>query len=296
MTLPSIFFHYDMPRQAGLLMFGGLLLLVQGCSPKEVDTAAIGFKSSITIVRETKPEFPAQALASYRELQQRCMEGRAGLAKAQGWTYEPATDAITDAGILALNTQKTEEYFDGAKYAIITTGTQFDSENFGVTQELNCKLLSMPFKSVEIRNGDCHSMNVEYDLSKSTGRRSELKGLCDKHKAPAIDQDGPTVTVAGTGQQCKWNKPDNGNPLHVATCTLLPEPVHAGTGRELLAIRKMTDYLRTSNQPMPGTTSMTIQAGLTIDQATHIDVGGAIPAAKFEFPADSATFGLEKIN
>lgn len=281
-------------RRSGLLLLTGVLLLAQGCTSKEAD--ASGVKSTVTIVRETKPEFPEKAIARYRELQQRCIEGRSAVAEAQGWAYDPKTDAITDADILALDTQKTEEYFDGAKYAVIVTGTQFDGTHMDATQqEGSCKLASIPFKSVKIDDGDCHSMHVEYDLPESTGRRTEFKGLCDRPSVPIIDQSGETVAVAGTSQQCKWNKPAPSQ-VHVALCTLLPNPVHAGTGRELVAIHKFPEAMRALDQPAPGTVALTFQSLVTVEQATHIDIGGAIPAAKFEFPADSAAFPLTQVN
>ncbi|RYX92838.1 MAG: hypothetical protein EOO28_20930 [Comamonadaceae bacterium] len=283
------------------LLLGGLMLL-QGCSPKEPDAtaatasapAASGDTSSVSIVRETKPEFPEKTIAAYREIQQRCFEGREVVAKAQGWAFDPKADAMTDAAILALDTQKTEEYFSGNRYAVIVTGTQFDTQKMGVTQELSCKLTSTPFKSVEIRDGECHSMAVEYDLPETTGRRIETKGLCDKPSTPVVDQGGATVAVAG-GQQCKWNVPNANNPLHMDICTLLPNPVHAGTGREMVAIQKKPDTLRNAAQVLPGTTALSLQSLVTVDAATSITVGGSIPAAKFEAPADSAGFALTEV-
>lgn len=288
-------FVFPMTRHGSLLLAAGVLLLAQGCSPKEADAAASGVKSSVTIVRESKPEFPDKAVAAYRELQQRCMEGRAEVAKAQGWAYDPKADAMSDAAILALDTQKTEEYFDGKKYAVVTSGTRYDGTKFGVTQELSCKLASTPFKSAEIRDGDCHRISVEYDLPDPSGRRIDMKGACDKPSAATVDQSGATVAIAGN-QQCRWNKDEPGNPLHIATCTLLPNPVHAGTGMELIAIRKSTDGLRNAGQALPGTEALSLQSLVMVEQATTIDVGGSIAAAKFEAPADSAAFPLTQAN
>lgn len=291
MTLKPVF---PIAHHGGLLLVAGVLLLAQGCSPKEADAAASGVKSSVTIVRESKPEFPDKAIAAYRELQKSCMEGRTEVAKAQGWAYDPAADAMSDAAILALDTQKTEEYFDGNKHAVVVNGTRYDGTKFGVTQELSCKLASTPFKSAEIRDGDCHRISVEYDLPDPSGRRIDMKGACDKPSAATVDQSGATVAVAG--QQCRWNKDEPGNPMHIATCTLLPNPVHAGTGLELVAIRKSTDGLRSASQALPGTQALTLQSLVMVEQATTIDVGGSIAAAKFEAPADSAAFPLSQAN
>lgn len=275
----------------GLLLLAGLLL--QGCSP-QADDAASGLQSTITIVRESKPEFPEKTIAMYRELQLRCIEGRTEVAQAQGWAYDPEADAMSDAAILALDTKKTEEYFEDQKYAVIVTGTRYDSAPFGVTAELTCKLTSTPFKSVDIRDGDCHRISVEYDLPERSGRRTEFKGICDKPAVANIDQSGQTVVVAGN-QQCQWNKHED-NPLHIATCSLLPNPVHAGTGLELIAIRKIPDNLRNAGQALPGSAALTVQGIVTIEEATAIDVGGSIQAEKFEAPADSANFPLTQIN
>lgn len=290
-VFPPCFFN---PRCERVLLVTCVLLMAQGCSPTDAGAAATSVKSAVTIVRDSKPEFPDKAIAAYRELQQRCFKSRAEVAKAQGFSYDRQADQMTDAAILALDRQKTEEYFDGKKYAFIVTGTRYDGTRFGVTPELSCKLVSTPFKSADIRDGDCHRISVEYDLPETTGRRSELKGICDKRSAAIVDQTGPTVAVAGN-QQCRWNR-DDASPLHVATCTLLPMPVHAGTGLELIAIRKSTETLRNAGQALPGTEALSMQSLVTIEQATTIDIGSPIPAAKFEVPADSAAFPLSQVN
>lgn len=280
-------------QRRALFPIAAVLLVLQGCSPEAADAAPSGLKSTAVIVRESKPEFPDKAIAKYRELQQRCIEGRIEVAKAQGWAYDPASDAITDTDILALDTEKSEEYFDGQKYAVIVTGTQIDGTSFGPTQEANCKLTSMPFKSVDIRDGDCRRLSVEYDLPQPSGRRTEIKDACDKASVENIDQSGATVTVAGN-QQCRWNK-DDGNPLHVPTCTLFPNAVHAGTGLPLIAIRKNLDSLRSADQPLPGTEALTYQSLVMVEQATSIEIGVSIPPDKFEAPADSANFPLTQL-
>ena len=271
------------------------VLLLQACSPKEADAASsAGQKSSVLIVRQTQPEFPDKAVAAYRELQQRCMDSRTLVAQAGGPPYDPAADAMTDAAVLALDTQKTEEFFDGSKYAVIVSGTQFDSTRFGVDAATSCKLVSSAFKSAEIRDtaGDCRSLSVEYDLAASTGTRTELKGACDKPTPPVVDQGGATATVAG--QPCQWNTAD-ASPMHIASCTLSP-PVHAGTGQELVAVRKSPNLLRDAAQPLPGAKALTFQSAVTIDQASRIEIGGNIPASAFEAPADSANFPLTRAN
>ena len=173
------------------------------------------------------------------------------------------------------------------------TGTQIDGTSFGPTQEANCKLTSMPFKSVDIRDGDCRRVSVEYDLPQPSGRRTEIKGACDKASVETIDQSGATETVAGN-QQCRWNK-DDGNPLHVPTCTLLPNALHAGTGLPLIAIRKNLGSLRSADQPLAGTEALTYQSLVMVEQATPIEIDGSIPAAKFEAPAASASFPLTRL-
>lgn len=265
-------------------------LLMQGCSPKDVNTG--GVRSTVTIVRETAPEFPDKALAMYRELQQRCIMGRTVVANAQGWSYNPQADVMTDTQLLALDTLKTEEYFDGGNYAIIVSGNQIDHSNFGTLQENTCKLQSMPLKSVEIRKADCSALNVEYDLRRATGRIVKLENVCGSQSAPVIDQSGETVTVSGTNHQCKWNGNGNNSPLHVPVCSLLPNPIHAGTQRELIAIQKAPAMLGNAAVPLPGTTALTFQSVAKIERATLINVGDAIPAAKFEAPADSTGFTL----
>lgn len=294
MSSNTAFFPRMFQRRAEAMLVLCVLLGASGCSPKDADAAAAGVKSPVTIVRESKPEFPAQALAAYRELLGRCVESRSELARQQGWAYDPKADAMTDAAILALNTEKTEEYFSGKQYAVITTGTRWNTDTFGAVPDRSCKLTSVPYKAVKIRDGDCHSIDVEYDVPNGTGSTTELKGLCDKPSPPAIDRSGDTAAVGTGGLQCKWNKADS-SPLHIPTCTLLPNPVHAGTGRELVAIRKSVNGLRASGETLGGTDALSFQSLVMVEQASLIDVGGAIAAAKFAPPADSAGFPVTQL-
>lgn len=75
-------------------------------------------------------------------------------------------------------------------------------------------------------------------------------------------------------------------------CTLLPLPLHTGTGRPLVAIRKMPEHLRTAATPLPGMQAMNMQSFVTTEHAVQISVGTSIPANTFELPADTASFPL----
>lgn len=271
--------------------------LLQGCSPDKAQGAVpSGGAGAVSIVREKQPEFPAKYAAAIREVQARCFAGKAAVAAAQGWAYDPASERLTDAEILALDTERTEEYFDGKKYAKLVSGKTYDASSVGVSREESCKPTSLPFKTVEIHDGACNVLQVEYDLAQHTGRRIQTANACDTPD-DAPEQSGEAVAVAGTNVQCKWTPAGPvvtplGNIPRVAECTLLPSPIHAGTGRPLVAIRKLPDFLRTSTTPLPGMQAMDMQSLATVEQAVAVTLGSPIAPDKFVLPADAAGFAL----
>ncbi len=277
-----------------------LCLLAQGCSP-QAEGAVSGASGSdsanpVIIVREKHHDFPEKFAAAMREVQAHCFAGKSAIAAAQGWAYDPATERLTDAEIAALDTERTEEYFDGKKYAKIVSGGLYDTSLISVEKDGTCKPQPQPFKSAEIHDGACNVLSIEYDLAKGTGSKTKLKGNCDTPEE-APEQSGEAVPVAGTSVQCKWTPPGPvvtslGNVPRVPECTLVPTPVHAGTGRVLVAIRKMPDHLRQSVTPLPGMEALDMQSLTTTEQAVAISVGAAIAADKFQAPADSAAFPL----
>ena len=63
----------------------------------------------------------------------------------------------------------------------------------------------------------------------------------------------------------------------------------------LFAIRKNLGSLRSADQSLAGTEALTYQSLVMVEQAASIEIGGSIPAAKFEPPADSASFPLTRL-
>ncbi|MDB5932050.1 MAG: hypothetical protein JWR60_3757 [Polaromonas sp.] len=272
-----------------------LCLLAQGCSPKAegavsgASSSGSGSANPVMIVREKRHDFPEKFAASMREVQERCFAGKSAVAAAQGWAYDPATERLTDAEIAALDTERTEEYFDGKKYAKFVSGNLYDASLISVERGGTCKPQPQPFKSVEIHDGACNVLSIEYDLAKRTGSKTQLKGDCGTPENLPL-QSGEAVAVPGTSAQCKWTPP--GNALQAPECTLLPAARHAGTGLALVAIRKMPEHLRQSVTPLPGMQALDMQSLTTTEQAVAISMGAPIAAEKFQAPADSAAFPL----
>jgi hypothetical protein len=272
-------------------------LVMTGCSRAAGPEAAAppatssGAADSITLIRETQFEFPDKRVAAMREMQKSCLEGRAVVAAAQGWTFDPAAESQSDAEILALDAQRTEEYFDGPRYAKVVSGRRLLPNSISVEREGSCKFKSQAHKTVEIRVDHCSLISVAYDLEKGGGTRTELKDVCDAKQEKA-QQVGDPVPVPGTSAQCRWSvdiqQPVAG--LQVPVCTLVPQPVHAGTGRALVALRGMTDVVRQSTKALPGTNQLTLQSMSTVERAVQIAVGTAISPDRFKAPADSANF------
>lgn len=282
--------------------FFGLIscvLMLTACSPEASNAASDGAasqKQSVVIVREVKPEFPQKFIAAMRDLQERCIESRTEIAKAQGWGYSPAADRTPDAEILKLNTKRVEEYFDGTKYAMVETATNLDMEKMDpVSKELSCKLLPLVQKIIKIEYDTCHTLEINYTSKERTEQK--LTGAC-KGARPQVDaaQAGPAQNVEGTQFQCKWNTPPSAGKdasgLLVKHCTLLPTPVHAGTGRLLIAEQIAPDMVRMSASPVAGAGSLSLQAMATTEKAVEIKFNEKIPADKFSAPADSLNFPL----
>ena len=268
-----------------------ICLLAQGCSP-QTEGAVSGTSAStggnpVMIVREKRYDFPEKFAASMREIQERCLAGKSAVAAAQGWAFDAAKERLTDAEIAMLDTERTEEYFDGKKYAKVVSGGLYDPSRISAEKGGTCKLQPQPFKSVEIQDGACNFVSIEYDFAKRTGLKTEIKDACSPPEAAPL-QSGEAVPVPGTSAQCKWT-PGSGA-LHVPECTLVPSPLHAGTGRPMVAIRKMPESLRQSATPMPGMDALSTQSLTSTEQAVSISVGVAIAAEKFQLPADSAAF------
>ena len=219
-------------------------------------------------------------------------------AAAEGWAYDPVADRLTDAQIEALDTERTEEYFEGRQYAKVVSGMRFDPSSLSATREGSCKPTAVAFKSVEVVDASCKLQSVVYDPAAGTGTREESPNACEPSSG-APEQAGEAVALPGTNAQCKWTPAPAAGPGGMALpytpeCTLLPSPVHAGTGRPLVAIRKMPDLLRNAATPLPGMQALDMQSMVTVEQAVQVSVGTPIPADKFRLPADAAAFPLPR--
>ena len=301
-TLPK----YRPTRRAARLcthaVTAAVALCLAACSPK-ADTAPAGAQSGgagtgsgdgIIIVREKRHDYPEKFVAGVKELQSRCFEAKAVVAQAQGWAYDPATEQLSDADIAQLDTERIAEYFEGKRYAKLITGTRMDVSKLEPTREGSCKPLPVLFKSVEVHDGKCNVSRAHYDVSGKTGQRELQKDACTPPSKPPA-QDGEPMAVPGTTAQCKWAPKLMVGGVALPTtpeCTLTPSPIHQGTGRPLVAIRKAPDHLRASAAPLPGMQAMDMQSLVTTEHAVQISVGTSIPASTVELPADAASFPL----
>lgn len=287
-------FVYPLIMVSGIAMFSA-------CSSEATGAAdsAASQKGSVIIVREAKSEFPQKFVAAMRELQDKCIESRVEIARAQGWGYSPASDKTPDSEILKLNTKRIEEYFDGSKYAMVETATSHDAEKMdAVARDLSCKLLPVVKRIIKIEYDSCHSLEINYASKERIEQK--LSGAC-KNLKPQVDsaQVGQARNIDGTQFQCKWNsEPNSANSnaeLKVRHCTLLPTPVHAGTGRLLIAEQIAPDMVRMAAMPLAGTADLSLQALATTEKAVEIRVNEKIPAEKFSAPADSLNFPLTTV-
>jgi hypothetical protein len=277
-----------------------IVLLLNACSPNASNAGENpgGQKQSVSIVRQTKHDFPEKFIAGMRELQELCISGRKEVARAQGWAYDPATDRTTDTEILKLNTKRIEEYFDGTKYAVTEINTQLDAEKMDtVSRELSCKLVPVIVKSMRIEYDSCHFLEINYASKERIEQK--LTGKC-KTVRPQVDarQLGSAQIVEGTKVQCKWNLAlSNSDPtLEMRHCSLMPEPIHAGTGRLLVAEQRAPGIVSQSSAVILGTNHQSLQIYSTTEKAVEVIVGDKISAEKFTAPADSLSFPLTSLN
>lgn len=277
-----------------------IVSFLNACSPNASNAAenSGGQKQSVSIVRQTKHDFPEKFIAGMRELQELCISGRKEVAQAQGWAYDPAADRSTDSEILKLNTKRIEEHFDGAKYAVTETNSQLDTEKMdAVSRQLSCKLVPVIVKGMRIEYDSCHFLDINYASKERIEQK--LTGKC-KTVRPQVDarQLGSAQIVEGTKFQCKWNvAPSNSDPaLEMRHCSLMPEPIHAGTGRLLVAEQRAPDTVSQSSAVMLGTNHQSLQIYSTTEKAVEVIVGEKISADKFAAPADSLSFPLTSLN
>lgn len=279
-----------------------LIFSIHGCTPQDstaapsaVPPSSVGSQSSadrVSIVREERYEFPSEYLEGMRHALNLCIESRLILYKDLGKPYDAKSEVMSDEEILNLTTQRTEEYFDGNKHAVIKTGRIIDNDDYGSAPGKSCRMKSVPFKTVDIQQGKNRMLIVEYDFKQNTGNRQILKLPSTNTSPDQPDQHGATRKIAG--HECRWNA-EVASHLVTPTCTLTPNPIHAGTGVEMVAILKSSGTQTNAAMLLPGT-KLSLRSMAKVDEATSIKVGETIPAEKFEFPEDSMAFPLTTVN
>lgn len=122
-----------------LCAIGGMvlaaLLVLSACSPNDsaAQTAGGGTKSqtTITIVRERPEEDLPLIWKMMRNTLARCQETKAELARVLGKPYDPQAEALSDDELMKLETEVTEEYFDGDRYAKVVNSSLLKTELWG---------------------------------------------------------------------------------------------------------------------------------------------------------------------
>jgi hypothetical protein len=79
-------------------------------------------------------------------------------------------------------------------------------------------------------------------------------------------------------------------------CTLIPDSVHGGTARPLIAVAILPDTYRLSTAALSGTEKFSLQAFSLIEKAIDIQINTKIDDSKFTAPEDSLAFPLTEVS
>jgi hypothetical protein len=290
-----------------ILLVSLSLLCMQACSrdAKGGPSGAKSVQQSVIIIREIKPEYPQAYIKAMRELQERCITARAEVSNLQGKTYDGANDRWSDNDILILSAGRIEEYFDSSKYAVYKTISQPDLTKMdAASPDLSCRAPIKMIKTVDIeqeQGGDsCKTLSVNYASKKRN--QINLPLSCKRAKpAKQIQQVGEAVNVEGIPYQCKWSAAEvNTTQAQVVSlarqCTLIPDSVHGGTARPLIAVAILPDTYRLSTAALSGTEKFSLQAFSLIEKAIDIQINTKIDDSKFTAPEDSLAFPLTEVS
>jgi hypothetical protein len=304
-----LYFTNNSWRNVMRILLASLSVLnIQACSrtAEGVTTDTPRMKQSVIIVREIKPEFPQAYIKAMRELQEGCIAARTSVSNLQGKSYDSAKDRWTDDDILKLYAGRIEEYFDINRYAVYKIISQPDLTKMdSVDSKLSCRAPVSINKTVDIESAigtnSCTLLSINYTTNERIKSTSPLP--CKENNTQDIEkaqQVGDAVDIEGTIYKCKWSSAavttSNGSVPTSRQCTLVPNPIHAGTGRALIAIAMSPDPIRLSTQALGGTEKLSLQSVTTIEKAIDIKINTKIEDSKFQMPSDSLGFSLTEYN
>jgi hypothetical protein len=285
-----------------LALFG----LLGACSPK-VDASGdkdeySATDQSVLIIRDSEPEFVNRHLSVMHSIQNGCIKTRALWMKSQGRVYDTKSERWSDDEILELHTKHTEEYFDGPNYATLEIFRVIDNDTYN--PEVGCKPRINIIKRYEIQEGECKSLIVEYNKKKIFENIIQEKNCKYGNKRKdKVYQQGAPETIEGTPYKCKWSPKEvvtpGGNIPYPKECTLTPKPIHAGTGRRLIANYYESFPFPLMRLEMP--TEMIAEGEISDHQFTSVykvkklEIGTSIKD-KFKIPDDAKGFTRVDVN
>lgn len=279
-----------------LCAIGGMvlaaLLVLPACSPNDsaAQTAGGGTKSqTITIVRERRPEDPAAYLKMMRNTLARCQETKAELARVLGKPYDPQAEALSDDELMKLETEVTEEYFDGDRYAKVVNSSLLKTELWGPNEGESCRPVAKRIRNIRLQPTRCKQIDVAYDLDEGTGIREQAEDICAPRSSGSAEPMGELVDIPGTGHRCRWNVAEGGAPARA--CLLDPLHFYPSTGADLVVMSTSARQALPAQFPIDDM-AMIANGVATVERPLRVEIGKPIAPGVFEVPADAKAFPL----
>jgi hypothetical protein len=257
------------------------------------------------LVRKATLDYPEKYVAALQMLERRCVEAKTALAKVQGFAFKAEDNLSTRNELLDTFSEIIYEWFSGRQYAMIEESVSIDSEYADkpppVSAQGNCKIVARKSKSFDSIDYDrCISLKVEYDSDKKASKRVKMNlPPCSRMIDNMPEITGAKHAVGALPEGCQWtNDAKSVVPIFEsgATCLILPFKYHRPTGKQLLAISRLPDALRTSPIFMSaGIPEINSQAFSYTSTVVRFEAGVVPDKGTFDFPRDSGAFPLEEL-
>lgn len=245
-------------------------------SAKSVSASA----STVLIEREKRWDDEKAYIRLIRQTVQTCQS-----AKAAGGVADSQVRSISDAEILQLETERTLEAFDGARYTMVKTFSQIDRQKWGPLEGESCIPVAMHNKTMEIRQSACDAVLIAYDLDHGKGTKEEQRiapcePMASRQKTNALT--GEQMSISGTSLTCRWSAPAS---ELGRTCLLEPWLQYPGSAQNL----EVAAQVKAPSQSN-GLFQMVVQAVDASEHPLRVEVGKALPAGIFDVPDDAKRF------
>ena len=244
---------------------------------------------SILIERErynAQPEAFSQYVNGFISTCEAALTESAKHPELGGRPYTPQNRVLSDAELKDLENETVLEAFEGERYVRIETSSRIDKQKWGYDPDQSCYPTATRHKIIEIKEGDCRSISIAYDLDKGTGTKqtitnSDCKPLPYKAHTP-LQPDGEVMAIAGTDQSCRWMVlPGDLGRL----CTLMPWEEHPLHQEQLLVASEGPSFQM--NNPVFQMTADAVQHHY---RPLRVEVGKPLPQGIFEVPDDAKNF------